>query len=72
MTDEVALVSQSRVWLAPYPYFLPITRRRPTQLTEYLKAQSKTNEIIVGNIINSDELDRFSKSDFQDTVPTTM
>jgi len=34
-------------------------------LKEYLKAQSKTNEIIVGNMIGSDELDRFSKSDFR-------
>ena len=65
LTDEVTLVSQSRVWLAPYPYFLPITLRRLTILKEYLKAQSKTNEIIVGNTISSDELDRFSKSDFR-------
>ena len=34
-------------------------------MKEYLKAQSKTNEIIVGNSISSDELDRFSKSDFR-------
>ena len=34
-------------------------------MKEYLKAQSKTNEIIVGNTISSDELDRFSKSDFR-------
>ena len=34
-------------------------------MREYLKAQSKTNEIIVGNSINPDELDRFSKSDFR-------
>ena len=34
-------------------------------MKEYLKAQSKTNEIIVGNSINPDELDRFSKSDFR-------
>jgi len=34
-------------------------------LKEYLKAQSKTNEIIVGNAVNSDELDRISKSDFR-------
>ena len=34
-------------------------------MKEYLKAQSKTNEIIVGNLINPDELDRFSKSDFR-------
>lgn len=34
-------------------------------MKEYLKAQSKTNEIIVGNAIGADELDRFSKSDFR-------
>lgn len=34
-------------------------------MKEYLKAQCKTNEIIVGNSISSDELDRFSKSDFR-------
>ena len=34
-------------------------------MKEYLKAQSKTNEIIVGNSVNPDELDRFSKSDFR-------
>lgn len=34
-------------------------------MKEYLKAQSKTNEIIVGNAVNSDELDRISKSDFR-------
>ncbi len=34
-------------------------------MKEYLKAQSKTNEIIVGNAVNSDELDRIPKSDFR-------
>ncbi len=34
-------------------------------MKEYLKAQCKTNEIIVGNTIGSDELDRFSRSDFR-------
>ena len=34
-------------------------------MEEYLKAQSKTNEIIIGNKFSSDELDRFSKSDFR-------
>lgn len=34
-------------------------------MKEYIKAQSKTNEIIVGNMVNTDELDRFSKSDFR-------
>lgn len=30
-------------------------------LKEYLKAQSKTNEIVIDNTVSSDELDRFSK-----------
>lgn len=34
-------------------------------MKEYLKAQNKTNEIIIRNTVNSDELDRFSKSDFR-------
>lgn len=34
-------------------------------MKEYLNAQNKTNEIIVGNAVNSDELNRFSKSDFR-------
>lgn len=34
-------------------------------MKEYLKAQSKTNETILGNLYSSDELNRFSKSDYQ-------
>lgn len=34
-------------------------------MKEYLKAQNKTNEIIVGNAVNSDELNRLSKSDLR-------
>ena len=34
-------------------------------MQEYLKAQNKTNKIIVGNSVTPDELDRFSKSDFR-------
>ena len=34
-------------------------------MKDYLKAQNKTNELIVTNAINSDELDRFSKSDYR-------
>ena len=34
-------------------------------MKEYLKAQSKTNEAIISNSFNADELDRFSKSDFR-------
>lgn len=106
MTDEVTLVSQSRVWLAPYPFyiignfvsydinppgdahanaeeicrlcnafavqnlakrdtFLFIKLKENILLKEYLKAQSRTNEAIAGDIFSSDELDRFSKSDFR-------
>ena len=65
LTDEVTLVNQSRVWLAPYPYFLLTDAKENVQLKEYLKAQSKTNEIIVSNAVKPDELDRLSKSDFR-------
>ena len=34
-------------------------------MKEYLKAQTKTNEIIVNSTIGSDELSRLSKSDFR-------
>ena len=34
-------------------------------MKEYLKAQSKTNEAIVGDTFSADELGRFSKSDFR-------
>lgn len=34
-------------------------------MNNYLKAQSKTNETIIAGSFNSDELDRFSKSDFR-------
>ena len=34
-------------------------------MKEYLKSQGKTNEIIIGNAVSSDELERFSKSDFR-------
>ena len=34
-------------------------------MKEYLKAQNKTNEAILGNTYSSDELDRFSKSDYR-------
>lgn len=34
-------------------------------LNEYLKAQNKTNEIIIANNFTSNELDRFSASDFR-------
>ena len=34
-------------------------------MNEYLKAQIKTNEIIIGNNFTSNELDRFSASDFR-------
>jgi len=34
-------------------------------LIEYLKAQNKTNEAVITNAFSSDELDRFSKSDYR-------
>lgn len=34
-------------------------------MNEYLKAQMKTNETILAGSFNSDELNRFSKSDFR-------
>ena len=34
-------------------------------MSEYLKAQNKTNETIIAGMFNSDELHRFSKSDYR-------
>ena len=34
-------------------------------MSKYLKAQNKTNEIIIANSFTSNELDRFSASDFR-------
>ena len=34
-------------------------------MNEYLKAQNKTNNAIIANAFSSDELDRFSKSDYR-------
>ena len=34
-------------------------------MKEYLKAQSKTNEMVIGNTVSPDELDRLSRSDFR-------
>ncbi len=34
-------------------------------MEEFLKAQSKTNEAIIKKVFDSDELDRFSKSDYR-------
>ena len=34
-------------------------------MNEYLKAQNKTNEIVIANNFTSNELDRFSASDFR-------
>lgn len=34
-------------------------------MNEYLKAQSKTNDIICANAFSTDELNRFSKSDYR-------
>ena len=64
MTDEVSLVRQSRVWLAPYP-FLYIKLRRQT--IERMSEGTKQNQrnIIIANNFTSNELDRFSTSDFR-------
>jgi hypothetical protein len=53
---------QGTVSAVPF-YFL--YNKGGTYLKEYLKSQSKTNEIIMDNMVHSDELDRFSKSDFR-------
>lgn len=63
MTDEVSLVNQSRVWLAPYPFYIKTKER--CYLKEYLKAQYKTNETIITGSISNDEINRFSKSDYR-------
>lgn len=34
-------------------------------MNEYLRAQNKTNEAVITNAFNSDELNRFSKADFR-------
>ena len=64
LTDEVSLVRQSRVWLAPYP-FLYIKLRRQT--IERMSEGTKQNQrnIIIANNFTSNELDRFSTSDFR-------
>ncbi len=34
-------------------------------MKEYLKAQNKTTDAIISNIFSTDELERFSKSDYR-------
>jgi len=34
-------------------------------LKEYLKAQNKTTDAVISNMFATDELDRFSKSDYR-------
>lgn len=34
-------------------------------MKEYLKAQNKTNDAVIANAFSTDELDRFSKSDYR-------
>jgi len=34
-------------------------------MKEYIKAQNKTNEIVLADVLKSDELHRFSQSDFR-------
>lgn len=61
LTDEVALVRQSRVRLAPCPFFLRL--ESVYDMIEYIKAQKEVNEAIISGKFTSDELQRFSKSD---------
>ena len=46
------------------PFFIYKTKE-VSLLNKYLKAQNKTNEIIIANSFTSNELDRFSASDFR-------
>lgn len=34
-------------------------------MKEYIKAQNKTNDVVISNAFSTDELDRFSKSDYR-------
>lgn len=34
-------------------------------MNEYLKAQNKTNDAVIANAFTTDELERFSKSDYR-------
>ena len=63
MTDEVSGFPGRGKWLAPYP-FLYIKLRRQA-IKQHSAAQNKTNEIIIANSFTSNELDRFSASDFR-------
>lgn len=60
LTDEVSLGSQSRAWLAPCPFCL---KRRYSTCKNIWK--NKTNETVLRNTYSSDELGRFSKSDYR-------
>lgn len=42
-----------------------LSQKEVQQLQEYLKAQNKTNETVLRNTYSSDELGRFSKSDYR-------
>ncbi len=46
----------------PYPFSI---NEQGDKMKEYIKAQNKTNEIVLKEIIKTDELCRFSQSDFR-------
>ncbi|MCM1038349.1 MAG: type II toxin-antitoxin system PemK/MazF family toxin [Ruminococcus sp.] len=48
--------------VVPYPFLL-FKYKGAMLLDEYLKAQNKTNEIVIAGAFSADELNRFSKSD---------
>ena len=50
--------------VAPYPYFIYLSKEH-IFLNEYLISQNKTNETVISNNFNNDELKRFSKSDYR-------
>ncbi len=53
---------QSRVWLAPYPFSI---NKQGDKMKEYIKAQNKTNELVLTDVLKIDELHRLSQSDFR-------
>ena len=48
-----------------------LSQKEVQHLQEYLKAQNKTNETVLRNTYSSDELGRFSKSDYR-LAPLTI
>jgi hypothetical protein len=47
------------------PFFYIKPTKESCYLKEYLKAQNKTNDAVIANAFSTDELDRFSKSDYR-------